>query len=906
MIPGAKLGPYEIGALLGAGGMGEVYRAKDIKLGRDVALKILPASFTNDPERVARFRREAQVLASLNHPHIGQIYGLEEANGTQFLVLELVDGESLDKRIARGPIPVDEALGIAKQIAEALEAAHEKGIIHRDLKPANIALTIEGQVKVLDFGLAKTVEATSSGSVDAMNSPTITSPAMMTSVGVILGTATYMSPEQAKGLPADKRSDVWAFGCVFYEMLTGKRAFDGEGVTETLALVLMKEARFEVLPAETPIMIREVIRGCLNKDRRRRIVDLSAALFVLDTSTSLALEQTTQRAITAKPPPLWRRLAIPSATCFLGAALAGTSVWLLFPTRVPVRRVTRSLIGLSGTTTLRLSGTDRDVALTPDGTHVVYIGAGSATIVVRPLDQLDGQAFSDLGTTLHGPFVSPDGQWIGFFDGGQTLKKVAITGGAPVTLAPLDGQPRGASWGSDGTIIFATSNLTTGLQRVSATGDSYSVLTRPNSAKGEGDHLWPEVLPGSNAVLFTLAPTTGGLDQSQIAVLDLSTGVQTILVPGGSDAHYLPTGHLIYAAGGMLRAIRFDLAQLTVIGTSVPVLSQMMTSTFGAAELAAATDGTLVYVPSGVPGREALRGLTWVDRQGHETAIAAPPRAYSYPRLSPDGTRIALYLNDQEQDIWLWDLERSILTRVTSDPGFDTYPVWMPDGRRLVFSSERGGGRNLFMQEVTLASTAERLTKSGNRQHATSVSPDGGHLVFTETSPTTGEDVMELGLNAVHQVAPLVRTQFTERNGEISPDGHWLAYEANDSGELQVYLRPYPEVASARWQVSTTGGTRPLWARNSQELFYLTPAGALMQVGVTHGTTWAPTSPTTLVVAGRYFAGTAALSGRTYDVSPDGRRFLMIKEAAVGTARADQMVLVQNWFEELNRLAPTK
>jgi serine/threonine protein kinase/Tol biopolymer transport system component len=895
LTAGVRVGAYEIVAPLGAGAMGDVYRASDTKLNREIALKVLPELFALDPDRRARFTREAQLLAALNHPNIAAIYGLEESNGTQALVLELVEGPTLAERIALGPISLEEALAIARQIAEALGAAHEKGIIHRDLKPANIKVAHYGVVKVLDFGLAKVWEGACQSDVAA--SPRLTA----TDIGgrAILGTPAYMSPEQALGLAVDKGTDIWAFGCVFYEMLTGRSPFPGDTASDTIAAVLEREPDWAALSADVPESVRTLLRRCLAKDRRQRIADISVVQFILDDRASAPpLTQTM-----APRPPLWRRMAIPSSTWLIAVALSGAAIWFLTRPTIPTA-VTRFLITPPSATALTVSEFFRDLALTPDGTRLVYVGADGAALFVRPLDQLDATPLTGFAAAL-GPFVSPDGQWIGVWDGAgaPALKKVAITGGPPVTLGRPDGSTRGASWGADDTIIFATTNVTTGLQRIAAAGGQPTVLTRPNRAGGEADHVWPEILPGGQAVLFTITSATGRLDQAQIAALDLQTGTQTVLIRGGSDARYVPSGHLIYAAAGTFRAIAFDLARLAVAGASVAVLPPVQMTATGAANVAVAADGTLVYIPGGV-ATWARSSLVWVDRQGAETPVPASPRSYVYPRLSPDGTRLAFFISEQELDVWLWDLARPALTRATFDPGLDTYPVWTPDGRQLLFSSERAGARNLFAQAADGTGALRRLTESPNAQLPTSISPDGTRLVFTEIETAAG-DVWQLRLDGRPAVTPLVRTPFNERNGEVSPDGRWLAYEANDSGRFEVYVRPFPDVTRGRWQVSTNGGTRPLWARNSQELFYLAPPDALMRVGVARASTWAATAPTKLF-EGDY--GAAAFhSGRTYDVSPDGRRFLMIKNGGAGDPNATpaSMVVVLNWTEELKQRVPT-
>ncbi|HET9384742.1 MAG TPA: protein kinase [Gemmatimonadales bacterium] len=906
LAAGRRVGPYEVVATLGAGGMGEVYRARDTKLRRDVALKVLPERFALDPDRSARFTREAHLLATLNHPNIATIYGLEESGpstgsgqaAVQALVMELVDGPTLADRIALGPIPVAEALTIARQMADALEAAHEKGIIHRDLKPANIKITGTGVVKVLDFGLAKVWDGGPQSDLSASQKLTVTGLGERS----VLGTPAYMSPEQARGQSLDKRTDIWSFGCVLYEMLTGRAPFPGDTISDTLASVLHGEPDWAALPATVPAAVRTLIRRCLEKDNRQRIADISVAQFVLDDPAGVASAGAPGSSTAIAPrPPLWRRLAIPSAAWLIGVVMAGFAVWFAMPSTAPIR-VSRTFITQPSAAAPSL---DRlSLAVTPDGTRVVYVGANNTALFVRALDQLNATSLTGLGEP-YGAFVSPDGQWIGFFEGVIALKKVAITGGPAETLGRPGGTAFGASWGADGTIIFATNVRTTGLLRIDDTGGEPTVLTRPNRAGGEDDHYWPEILPGGQAVLFTITATTRGLDQERIAVLDLQTGTQTVLIRGGSHARYVSSGHLVYAAAGRLHAVAFDLARLAVVGTPVAIQPEVLpppTSTD--AGWAVAADGTLVYVSGGVSIVE--RSLVWVDRQGQETPIPdAPTRNYAFPRLSPDGRRLAIYIPDQEIDIWLWDLARATLTRATFDPTVDVFPVWRrPDGRQLLFSSVRAGAVNLFAQAADGGGDVTQLTKSPNVQHATSVSPEGTRLVFTETATATGQDVMQLRLDGTQAVTPLVQSPFNERNGEVSPDGRWLAYEANDSGPYNIYVRPFPEASSGYWQVTTEGGTRPLWARNSHELFYLSLTGALMRVGVVPGPTWAATAPIKLF-EGRYGAA-ASQSGRTYDISPDGKRFLMIKPVVDPTAAPAGLVVVQNWLEDLKRLVPTR
>jgi serine/threonine-protein kinase len=906
LTPGTRVGPYEVLSQIGVGGMGEVYKATDTNLKRAVAIKVLPASVAGDAERLARFQREAEVLAALNHPNIAAIYGLERSGTTTALVMELVEGPTLAARIAQGAIPLDEALPIAKQIAEALEAAHEQGIIHRDLKPANIKVRADGTVKVLDFGLAKAMEPAASSSPSLSISPTITTPAM-TQAGMILGTAAYMSPEQAKGRSADKRSDIWAFGCVFFEMLTGTRPFDGEDTVDVLSRVLQREPEWAALPAGVSQPVRTLLQSCLVKDRRKRMADIAAALFVLDHQTGLTATGT----VAAGPlpsRPLWQRIAAVTAGALVIAAVGGATVW--FATRPASPRVTRTTITPSGPAALTISGVYRDLALSPDGTHVVYVGNSGTQLFVRALDALEPVAIaSGSGPGLRAPFVSPDGQWVGFLDNGIFLRKVAITGGPPITLARLDDGARGATWAPDDTIIFATSNPATGLQRVSAAGGTPEVLTRPDQARGEADHLWPEILPGGRAVLFTITSQTGGLETAQVAVRDLRTGTQKVLLRGGSHGHYIASGHLVYVAAGTLRAIPFDPTRLETHGTAAPVLPRLATTSTGAGDFAVAADGTLVYVD--VPGSFAVnaRTLVWVDRTGKEEPLAAPPRAYSHPRLSPDGTRVALYSGDRENDLWIWDLRRATLTRLTLDPGMDWFPVWTPDGRRIIFSSNRSGAFsefNLWWQAADGAGAAERLTTSSSAQFPTGITPDGTAVVFFEGKTRMGPDLLQLALDGTRQVTPLLQTKFEKRNAVVSPDGRWLAYESNSSGPTEIYVRPFPNVGGGQWQVSTAGGKTPLWARSGKELFYVGADGALLRVPVeASGTAWNAGTPMKLLERGYYTP--SGYVGRTYDVSPDGQRFLMIKAPETDAGAAPPaLIVVQHWDEELKRLVPTR
>ena len=914
---GTHLGSYEVLSALGAGGMGEVYRARDTKLGREVALKVVSESFAHDPDRIARFHREAQLLATLNHPHIATIHGLEEAGGSQFLVMELVDGETLADRLKSGPLPVAEALAIARQVADALQAAHEKGIIHRDLKPANIALTADGQVKVLDFGLAKALDDVGRGpgsghpgAADQMSaSPTLSLAA--TQAGVILGTAAYMAPEQAKGKPVDKRSDVWAFGCVLYEMLAGTRAFEGEDISDTLAAVLRAEPDWAALPAEVPAAIRLLLRRCLEKDRRKRVADIAAALFVLDEATGLAGPAEAGHYVRGDAAPAvvgagfsrpdWRRVAlVGAAAVVVTAAIVGAAAW--WTTRPAPPSVARTTITTSGATALTVLNSDRDIAITPDGSRIVYRGTNQ--LLVRALDQLEPDVLSGLGTP-RGVFVSPDGQWVGFFDG--LLKKVAITGGPPVTITALDGpNPRGATWGPDGTIVFATSSTVTGLQRVSAAGGEPTVLTTPDRERGEADHLWPEFLPGGQAVLFTVTAVSGGLDNAQIAVLDLQSGTSKVLIRGGSHAHYVPTGHLVYGVAGTLRAVPFDLGRLEVVGTPAPVLEGVMTTALGAADIAVAANGSLVYV-SGTAGVAGQQTIVSVDRRGQASPLPGIPLdSYRDVRVSPDGARLAL---TTQTEVWTYDFLRATLSRLTTDPAQDMQPLWTPDGQRIIFQSRRAGYPELFWRPADGTGTDERLltrAKDLIDLIATGWSADGRQLLLIEVSPGSALQcaIGQMAIERPSEVTVLVKNEFCNFYSAVSPDGRWMAYGSNVSGRSEIYVERYPELGS-RQQISTSGGTRPVWSRNGRELFFSGPdSRQILAVAVQSGTTLVAGRPQVLF---EFAMLPVAGSNRPWDLAPDGR-FVIIGSAqadAGASAPAPSLILVQNWFEELKRLVPT-
>jgi serine/threonine protein kinase/Tol biopolymer transport system component len=879
---------------------GRCNRASDTKLKRQVAIKILPASLAFDADKLARFQREAEVLASLNHPNIAAIYGLEESEGLKALVMELVEGLTLAGRIAEGPISINEALPIAKQIAEALEAAHEQGIIHRDLKPANIKLRPDGTVKVLDFGLAKAMEPAVATSSNQSMSPTITTPAM-TQMGMLLGTAAYMSPEQAKGRAADKRSDIWAFGCVLYEMLTGSRAFNGEDLTETLAAVVRGEPDLAALPRPLNPRVHELLARCVAKDPRRRWQAVGDVRLELEAIAAAPHAQPVGSRTDATA--LWRHILVYGVPALLVGALIALGI--VRATSSPDdERIVRTTIVATGERTL---GLDRVLAIAPDGSRVIYVGNNGASLFMRPLDSLQATEIAS-GRGLRAPFVSPDGNWVAVFDGDQRLLRVPITGGPAIPIVErIDGtQPRGGTWGLDGSIVFATSNTSTGLQRVPAVGGQASVITRADRSRGENDHVWPQVLPGG-AVLYTVR-SQDDLDEGNVAVLDVATMTQKMLVRGGSYARYVASGHIVYGASGTLRAVAFDLKRLEVRGAPVPVVPAVAASNLGYTSFAVADNGTLVYIEvptDGTPVGAAPRTLASMDRTGTQQDIPAPPQPYDSPRISPDGMSIAVSSLDQQRDIYVWDIKRGFLRRLTMSPSRDAFPVWTPDGRSVVYASaDETGNINLWQVPADGSRPPERLLRSTNIQIPSSITSDGRHVVFHEVMPDTSADLFRVPLALPRTPEALVRTKLVERQGAVSPDGRWLAYEAGGLGAtFGIFVRPFASGTQPQWQVSSGGGSKPTWRRNA--LFYVSGDNALMRVSVPEdATSWNGGNPTRLIDRLPEASDTADFS-RMYDVSPDGERFVVVKSAADAPgATAANIIVVQHWIRELADRVP--
>jgi Tol biopolymer transport system component len=878
---GDKLGHYEILASIGAGGMGEVYRARDSKLKREVAIKVLPEGFARDAERMARFQREAEVLASLNHPNIAAIYGVED----RALVMELVKGSS-----PKGPLPFDEAWKIASQIATALEYAHERGIMHRDLKPANIIITSDGVVKLLDFGLAKAFSNQKEPSASPENSPTLTLGA--TEVGVILGTAAYMAPEQARGKRVDKRADIWAFGVVLYEMLTGRRPFRGGSTSDTLAAVLTKEPDWTQVPPKA----QWLVQSCLEKEPKRRLHHIGDAWRLL---------ANTPQAPPARGSPLpW---LISAGLLFAGIVAA---LWLWRHGAQSVNPVPQPLIRLEldlGSSAPSSNG-GANVVLTSDGARLAFTTAGpdgKTHLFTRRLDQ---PAATELANTegAYAPFFSPDGQWIGFFAPGK-LKKVPVNGGAVTALCDVP-IGRGASWGDDGNIVLAP-DVQTRLLRVPASGGGVPAPVTEFHG-GEISHRWPQVLPGGKAVLFTAltAANFAAFDEANIEVLSLTNGQTKTLHRGGSYGRYLASGHLLWVRNGTAFAIPFDLDRLEVRGTPVPVLEQVTyVPTGGSAQLDVSRNGTLVY-QSGQTD-ETRQTIHWLDATGRLESLRAKPAFYRWLRFSPDGKRLVYRVSEGSgTDLWVYDLQRGIETRLTTDAAIHNSPTWTADGRFIAYQAE--GGMFLISAE---GGKPRLLMEAQNTPFPESFTSDGKRLAFSVSNPLTGDlDIWTVPLEGTGEAMragkpePFVQTPAHERDAAFSPDGRWLAYMSTESGSYEIYVSAFDAPTSGggtKRQLSNGGGFNPVWSRKGGELFYRSADNRIMVVSYSiRGQSFEAEKPKAWSKGRVFLAATDIMQG--FDLTPDGKRFAVLQpvEHPASQDTRHHVTLVLNFLEEHRRL----
>jgi Tol biopolymer transport system component/predicted Ser/Thr protein kinase len=903
IVSGKRLGPYEILSSIGAGGMGEVYRAKDTRLDRIVAIKVLPPHLADRAELRERFEREAKAISSLNHPHICTLYDVGHQDGIDYLVMEYVEGETLAARLAKGPLPLDQVLQYAIEIADALDKAHRKGVTHRDLKPGNIMLTKSGS-KLLDFGLAKLRED-AAPATPLSQLPTGKDP--ITAQGTILGTLQYMAPEQLEGKEVDARTDIFAFGAVVYEMATRKRAFEGNSQASVISGIMSSDPPLmSSLQPMTPPALDRVVKKCLRKDRDDRwqsARDVTDELKWIAESGSHAGVSVPIAAVKGIRALGRRALIFGLGALLLVAVLASLVTWNLKPGPAPAPQpVSRLVVNLPPGQ--QLAGLDGGpaVALSPDGTYLAYVArqGGAQQIYLRAMDSLEAKSIPGTEGGVN-PFFSPDGRWLGFFAGG-TLKKVSVSGGAALTLGDA-GTPRGASWGSHGTITFAPTNVSV-LHQMPDAGGAPQPLTR--FEKREAAHRWPDLLPGGKAVLFAAGPTIN-FTNSQVAVQSIGTGERRNLVQGGMSPRYAPSGYLVYAQGGSLMAVPFDPHRLDVMGTAVPVVEGVLQSPVnGNAQYSFSATGSLVYILGGV--QSAQSKLVWVSRNGAEQPLAVSAHAYLTPRFSPDGRRVAVSIQEQESQIWLYDLSRKTLTRFTFEGSANLGAVWTPDGKRLAFNSNREGPTNLFWQLADGSGGLERLATSEYLQAPSSWSPDGQLLAFHEVNPNTQRDIWVLrmggdpsaGSGQVRKAQPFLRTRFDEAGPRFSSDGRWLAYNSNESGRYEIYVQPYPG-PGGKWQISTEGGTEPVWNPNGRELFYRS-GDKMMAVDIATQPGFAAGTPR-MLFEGLYDPAPYPLAN--YDVSPDGQRFLMLKPTEHEQAAPTQINVVLNWFEELKRRVPT-
>ncbi len=934
LTPGTHFGPFEIVAPLGRGGMGEVYRARDTRLNREVALKLLLDAVALDPERLARFTREAQLLASLSHSNIGAIYGLEHSDGQHALVLELIEGPTLADRVARGPVPIEEALAIAKQIAEAVEAAHAQGIIHRDLKLANIKVRPDGTVKVLDFGLAKGTERAQTdvlmtGAANLTASPTLLSPAMMTTAGVILGTAAYMAPEQARGKAVDHRADIWAFGCVLFEMLTGRRAFEGDIVTDTLAGVLRGEPEWTALPAETPRSISRLLRRCLEKDPRNRLQSIGdARLEIADALSS------PEPAIVATA-GAWRRWVPWVAAALI--ALAAIVVDKMKPQPATTDpHVTRSLIALEPfderqppppgqPARPRMARQDRTaLALSPDGRTLVFRawvldarpnGGTQSQLFVRALDSLTPVPIATT-TGSENPFFSPDGKWIAYWDGGE-IRRVPSTGGdaafTPVTKIADGARLFGASWGDDDRIVFATA---TGLWRVPASGGTVESIAKTRT--NENARLLPYVLPGSRAVLFTVQWTPYRWDDAQVLVHSLTDNSEKVLLSDAADARYVSSGHLVFIRRGKLMAAPFDIGRMEVTGPAVAIVDDVMqaagmpnsNSDSGAGQFAVAVQGTLAYVTGGVQRNDPTE-LVWIDRDGGPAeSVGTPLGTFGSPRVSPDGRQVLMFSGATPYEggnrLWVFDFARRTHVPLTAPDERILWGVWSPDGQQVVYEKLDPGRGTLYARRADGSGGAQQIAEARPAFQTPGSWSRTGKLAFVETDTATGLDIRVLDIAAGDRTGTIaVQTAASDSYPEFSPDGKWLAYASDTSGRFEVYVQPLSGSGS-RILVSIAGGVAPVWRRDGGELYYYWNSNGVFQMYAAsismNGTAMTAGTPRELFKLD-FSSNRISTTGpvRGYDVTPDGRRFLFFRAGELPPLEPSQLVLVTNWMQELKQ-----
>jgi serine/threonine-protein kinase len=896
---GDRIGPYTIDRELGRGGMGVVYLGHDTRLDRKVAIKALPEHFAADPDRLARFEREAKTLASLNHTNVAQIYGVEEDGGASYLVLELVEGETLADRLARGELPIDEALLICAGVASGVEAAHEAGVIHRDLKPANIKITPAGGIKVLDFGLAKGGGSTDASSLGSSTIRTMSTPhGTVTAAGQVFGTPSYMSPEQARGKTLDRRTDIWSFGVVLYECLAGIRPFDGETATDSIAAILERDPDLSLISQRTPPAVRSLLRHCLEKDSTRRLRDIGDARLLLE--DAVATRAWTTTAIQAAQGQIAthsrRRGLLWAASVVVAAAAAAGAMFYLSPESHSPRPVHLEIRRGTDEPRVRFSGGDFNIS--PDGSMLVFSAGASgdsSQLYVRRLDQFQATPLS--GTTgAVQPFFSPDGRWIGFFANGA-LKKIAVTGGAPLTLCEARGVHRGASWGDDGMIAF-TPDTTTGIWLVSSNGGAARQLTTLDSEANERSHRWPHMLPGSDAVLFTSQVRGSDFDDATIEVVTIETGERKVLHYGGSSPWYTQSGHLVYGRAATLFASPFDPVALEVLAPAAPVLEGVATDPpTGGVEYAISQTGALLFGSGDSQSMNAI--LQWSDREGNRTQIGDSSYLASAAALSPDGTRIAMqiYTEGSGDDIWVYEIDRAALSRLTFDATDESFPIWSPDGEQIAYAGSTESEMQVFVVRADGSDAPRQITSAPHTPHIPiSWSSDGAYIAVNVESQTTSWDLYTVAIDddgAEPEV--FLATQFEEYFHTFSPDGKWIAYSSDETGRREVYVRSFPR-GGGRWQVSIDGGDWPTWSPDGSELLF-NHDGMMYSAAIAgENETFRADPPQRLFPHSlpnvEYYP--------LYAVAPDGERILLLSRIGVNDGTDDATLsLILNWFVDL-------
>jgi serine/threonine protein kinase len=869
---GRNLSNYEILEEVGRGGMGIVYRARDKTLGREVAVKVLPDELSADAGRLERFHQEARLLASLSHSGIARLYGLEQSEGRRFLVMEFVEGETLHDRLGRGPIPADEALRLFEQIANALAAAHERGIVHRDLKPGNIKITPDADIKLLDFGLAKAF-ALDAASGDASRFPTLVKEG--TESGEILGTAPYMSPEQARGKSVDKRTDIWAFGCCLFEALAGRKVFEGESTADVLAAVLRAKPDWSALPPSTSSSVRRLLRQCLDPDPNRRLHDIADADLYLRDELSEPQGSRVSDSERRHKFPWGTTIPWLFATLLLFLGLWG---WLRTPDRSPdvTRRLTVTLPPEETLALVRLTGARPVLALSPDGRTLVYVASrdGKSRLYERSLDGFEARLIPAT-EGAYGPFFSPDGDWVAFFVE-RELKKVSLRGGEPVTICEAR-DAHGGTWTSRNDIYFVQGSGRALFRVRAAGGDAERFLG--------GERLfWPSALPSGRHLLLS--------SQNRIVAVDTETADIKVLLEQGSYPRYLPTGHLVYARSQGMMVVGFDPERLETKGSAVPIPERVRMETFGAAHLAIASEGSVAYLP----GNANQGHLVWVDRAGKAEPLNLPPATYGTFQIAPDGERLAIEVQGASTDIWVFDLAGGGRNRLTFEGGINRYPIWSPSGQWVVFNSDRSGAVNLYRKSSDGSGPDVQITKSEYQQLPYSWSMDGNRIAFTQSSPDRLGDIWILRLDEDADAQPFTGGVFHESFAVFSPGGEWLAYTSDESGRSEVYVTPFPGPGAAR-QISTEGGEEPVWSARGDALFYRNGPQMLM-VSVQLGSSFAAGAPK-LLFEGNYLK----VSGRSFDVTADGERFLFIERDEESAPREIRVIL--NWFDEVKRLVPS-